>query len=313
MRRAPAGSGGGAPRIAAPSGPPSLAPGVYLAHKPVGAASRSVVEALRGGTRHAMIHGGALDPFAHGLLPVLVGEATRAFEALHGVPKTYVAEVAWGAETDTGDPGGEVVATGDAAALTPAALAAALAAQRGWREQVPPATSNKRVDGERAYVRAHRGEAVELPPSRVYLHAAEWAAHALPARSTLRLVVAGGYYVRSLVRDLGRELGARAHLVALGRVAIGPWSDPGPGARPARLQGEGLLPWMPLRRLAPAERAALEPGARLLAGELRPAAWPLPPGFPTPPVRLGAEGRLVGLAVAEPDGLRVTVTFGRGL
>lgn len=313
MRRDRPGSAPEPPRIAAPREAGSVAPGIYVAHKPVGATSRSIVEAMRGGSRHAMIHGGALDPFAEGCLPVLVGDATRVFDALHGVPKVYLAEVAWGVETDTGDPGGVVLAEGEPSRLDERSLAAALAGHLGWRDQVPPPTSNKRVDGERAWVRAHRGEVVELPPSRVYLHQAAWTAHALPARSTLRLVVGGGYYVRSLVRDLGRELGARAHLTALRRLAVGPWSDPGPDAAPARLQGEGLLPWMPLRRLTPAERAAVAPGVAFPLGEPRPATWPLPDGFPAPPVRLGFEGRLVGLAAAAGTELGVTVGLGRGL
>ena len=181
------------------------------------------------GKKLSICHGGTLDPFAEGLLLLLVGPATRLMDFLHPIPKTYEAEVVWGAETDNGDLHGRILREGSPAALTPAALDAALAGFLGFREQVPPAHSNKRVDGERAYVKAHRGEAVELPPSTVYLHAAEWLSHALPRRSRLRLTCKGGYYVRALARDLGRTLGCGAHLGKLRRTAIGPWLDPGPG------------------------------------------------------------------------------------
>ncbi len=291
--------------------PAPLAPGVHLVHKPVGPSSHAVVEGLRSG-KARMCHGGALDPFAEGLLLVLVGEATRLFPYLHGVPKRYVAEVAWGAETDNGDPAGEVVAHGDTADLTPAALDAALAPFRGWHEQVPPVTSNKRVEGERAWVRAARGEAVALPPSRVLLSAGRWLRHDLPRRSALEIDVAGGFYVRALARELGRATGARAHLTALHRTAIGPWGDPGPGAT-RRIQGEAVLPWCPVRRLTVAERAELAVGATFPRGDLRAPSFVLPPEYPTPPVVLAAEGRMVGLAEARDGALGVTLVIARGL
>lgn len=286
------------------------APGITLLHKPVGPSSKAVLDAVRG--RVTLSHGGALDPFAEGLLLALAGDATRLFPYLHAIPKVYEAEVVWGRETDTGDPLGNTVAEGPAQALTPAAAAAALGSFVGWHEQVPPATSNKRVDGERAWVRAHRGETVVLPPSRVYLHAAAWLEHALPVRSRLRLTVAGGFYVRSFVRDLGRTLGVPAHLAALRRTAIGPWACPEPDAPLQRIQGEGLLPWCPVRRLSAEERRSALAGSPLPCGTLRPAAWPLPPGFPAPPVRLVHEGRLVGLAAAG-DPLVPLLGFARGL
>ena len=170
-------------------------PGIYLVHKPVGQTSFSLVRSLMEEVRAAGIrrdrlpicHGGALDPFAEGLLLLLAGEATRLMDLLHAVPKTYVAGIAWGAETDNGDPLGRVVARAEAGGLTPERLEQALAAFIGWQDQVPPRTSNKRVAGERAYRKAHRGESFELPPSRVYLHEARWLNHRLPASSTLEL------------------------------------------------------------------------------------------------------------------------------
>jgi len=286
---------------------PSVEPGIHLLHKPAGPTSFSLVqpflEAARGRKpRIAVCHGGALDPFAQGLLPILVGRATRAFELLHAVPKEYEAEVAWGAETDNGDPLGRVIERGDASGLDPARLDVALAPFTGWTEQVPPATSNKRVGGERAYALAHRGELVQLPPVRVYLHEARWIWHDLPRASGLRLVVRGGFYVRSLVRDLGRALGSRAHLSRLARTAIGPWRDPGPqGGRLVR--GADILPWSRARAIDEREARALRSGPIGL-GVLRPPEWALPSHFPDPraPVRALLDGALVAL-LRERDGM----------
>ena len=124
--------------------------GIHLVHKPAGATSFSLVRATMEEVRAAGVrrselrvcHGGALDPFADGLLLLLLGTATRLFELLHPIPKEYLAEVAWGTETDNGDPLGRTVATGDPSRLEPGALDTALARLVGWHDQVPPATSN---------------------------------------------------------------------------------------------------------------------------------------------------------------------------
>src|SRR5438552_4126445 len=171
-----------------------MSPGIHLVHKPVSVKSfslvQSAIEVVRSagcGGRPRVCHGGTLDPFAHGLLLLLVGPATRLFDHLHAVPKMYEATVRWGVETDNGDLYGRAVFEGDAGALSPRQLDDALGTFVGWRDQVPPASSNKRVAGERAYVKAHRGETVDLPPSRVYLHEARWLGHDLPRESRLRI------------------------------------------------------------------------------------------------------------------------------
>jgi len=278
-------------------------PGIHLVHKKPGETSFSLVRAFTESTGLRACHGGALDPFAEGLLLVLAGPATRLFELLHPVPKTYEAEITWGVETDNGDPLGKPVAHGDASSLDPAQLDSALIHHLGWREQVPPATSNKRVEGERAYVRAHRGEEVVLPPSRVYLHEALFLSHDLPGSSRLRLVVRGGYYVRALVRDLGRELGCRAHLTALRRLSIGPWNDP--AGEPEIVSGPAVLPWAPRRNLNEEEERRMRGGAAIARGALEDPEWPLPPGFPdpSPPVRAISGGRLQALLRESPEGL----------
>lgn len=264
------------------------------------------------GKRLPLCHGGALDPFAEGLILILYGGATRLMELHHAIPKTYVATVHWGAETDNGDPLGKVVATGDASTLTTETLNRALTPLLGWTQQVPPATSNKRVDGERAYLKAHRGEDVLLPPSRVYLHAAKWLSHALPAHSVLELTCRGGYYVRALARDLGRAVGCYAHLSSLHRTAVGPWRDSQPGAH---LTGTELLPWCETRTLADAEVGVLRKDGSVDSGIISAPQWRLPPGWPDPdaPVRAFHLGRLVGLLRRQGPQLTLVESFRGGL
>ena len=278
-------------------------PGLLLLHKPIGPTSATLTREVAaraeaaGARKLPVCHAGTLDPFASGLLVLALGQATRAVDLLHDVPKEYVAEVAWGAETDNGDPLGTVVATGDVGDLVSAGLDAALAEHVGWHDQVPPSTSAQRVDGEYAYRRAHRGEVFTLPARRVFLHEARWVSHDT-ARATSRLFVrcGRGYYVRSLARDLGRALGCRAHLRALRRTAIGPWTDPGEG-HDAAVTGEQLFPWLAARLLDDDEARRVAQGQPLEAGVVTPPAWSVPTGFPEPggPVRALFRGRLVAL------------------
>jgi tRNA pseudouridine55 synthase len=300
---------------------PPLEPGIHLVHKPLDETSFTSVraamaelEATRPGKRVPVCHGGTLDPFAEGLLLLLVGQATRLMDLLHAVPKRYVAEVAWGTETDNGDLLGRVVREGDPSAVTPGALEAALAGFQGWHEQVPPATSAKKVGGEPASRKAHRGEEVVLPPSRVYLHAARWRSHDLPRSSRLELVCRGGFYVRALARELGRALGCGAHLTRLHRTAIGPWEDPGPGARVA-LRGRQVLPWCAVRELSDAEVGELRRERPIALGRWLPPDWRLPPGFPDPraPVRGFHRERLVALLREQEGALRMEQELRGGL
>ena len=295
----------------------SRGPGLLLLHKPVGPTSAAVTREVAASLSRKLplCHGGTLDPFASGLLVVALGQATRIVDLLHEVPKEYEAEVAWGAETDNGDPLGRVVAEGDAQSLSAPRLDAALAAHVGWKAQVPPLTSAQRVDGEYAYRKAHRGETFELKPRRVLLHEARWLEHDLARRrSRLFLRCGRGYYVRSLARDLGRELGCRAHLSALHRTAVGPYADPGPGHETA-VVGAELLPWLAARRLDDDESRRVAQGQPVVLGAITPPAWSVPPGFPEPasPVRGLANGRLVALLQVEGDRLAPFANLRGGL
>lgn len=296
----------------------SIEAGITLLHKPVGATSfqlvRAAMDALaREGRKLPLCHGGTLDPFAEGLLLLLAGPATKLMDWLHEAPKTYRAEIAWGAETDNGDAGGAVVMRGDAAGLTPERIEAATRPLLGWTDQVPPATSAKKLGGEPAYKKAHRGETVELPPSRVYLHSARWLSHALPDRSTVELVCRGGYYVRAFARDLGRALGCGAHVKALARVEIGPWKDPGPDRR-EHFHGRALMPWLPSVNVTRRQWDAVGDGQPLPEQNVEPARWKFPNRFPPPTelVRAFHQDKLVALLEPRDGALRTRVLLGRG-
>ena len=277
-------------------------PGIHLVHKPVGPTSFSVLRDFAAGAppRMKTCHGGVLDPFASGLLLILAGQATKLFDYLHDIPKVYEATIRWGVETDSGDPLGKIVSSSDAPSPPMEQLDAALRPMMGWHEQIPPATSNKRIGGERAYVKAHRGEGVQLQPTRVYLHSAEWI-----DANRLRVVVRGGFYVRALVRDLGRAVGCGAHLAALHRASIGTWNDPGPG-KVEEIRGRELLPWLASRELTDQDVGELRAGRPIAAESIEPPTWRPPEGFPDPQphVRGFHRDRLAFVLAREDERLR---------
>jgi tRNA pseudouridine55 synthase len=204
-------------------GAPSLpADFVLPVDKPEGPTSHDVVGAVRRTLdRRRVGHTGTLDPFASGLLLVCVGRATRLAEYLSGLDKTYEAVARLGETTDTLDLQGEVVEVRDDwRELDHDHVAAALARFAGPIEQVPPAFSAKKIRGEPAHRRARRGESVFLAPVVVTVYEMELTRLDLP-HVAFRVRCSSGTYVRALARDLGRELGVGAHLVALRRTAIG--------------------------------------------------------------------------------------------
>jgi tRNA pseudouridine55 synthase len=195
--------------------------GLLLVDKPAGVTSHDVVFAARRAFGESRIgHAGTLDPFATGLLVLLLGRATRLLPHLDGVPKEYEAAIAFGRETDTDDLEGATVR--EAPAPGEAAVAAAIPALTGDLAQTPPAYSAKRVAGRRAYEAARAGEALELAPANVHVY--EWRDLRRDG-DTLHAIIScgGGTYIRALARDLGRLTGSAAHLVALRRVRSGPF------------------------------------------------------------------------------------------
>jgi tRNA pseudouridine55 synthase len=198
--------------------------GVLLIDKPSGPTSHDVVRRLRKATRESRIgHTGTLDPRATGLLPIVIGRATRLASRLSAHQKCYDADIRLGFATDTDDAEGEALGPEVPAPTDAAAIGAALRSFVGDLDQVPPRHSAKRIGGERAYKLARREEAVTLAPSRVTLFALDpidpstWA----PGRVRVRLTVSSGFYVRALARDLGAALGCGGHLQELRRTSVG--------------------------------------------------------------------------------------------
>ena len=195
--------------------------GLLLVDKPAGVTSHDVVLAARRAFGESRIgHAGTLDPFATGLLVLLLGRATRLLPHLDGVPKEYEATIALGRETETDDLEGSTVR--EAALPSDLAIAEAIPQLTGTLEQVPPAYSAKRVAGRRAYAAARAGDALVLAPARVTVFG--WR-EVVRSGAELRAVIScgGGTYIRALARDLGRLTGSAAHLSALRRVRSGPF------------------------------------------------------------------------------------------
>ncbi|HET9851131.1 MAG TPA: tRNA pseudouridine(55) synthase TruB [Candidatus Limnocylindrales bacterium] len=201
--------------------------GVLVVAKPAGPTSHDVVALVRrlAGTRR-IGHGGTLDPFASGVLPLFLGGATRVVEYHLGDDKTYRATICFGATSTTDDLDGELTPV-DGAAPDRAGVEAALAGMLGVQLQKPPAYSAIQVGGRRAYAMARAGETVDLPARRVELQAldlVEWDGTD-PERPIAIVDVrcSAGTYVRAIARDLGERVGSGAYLGALVRSASGPF------------------------------------------------------------------------------------------
>jgi tRNA pseudouridine55 synthase len=210
--------------------------GVLVVDKPRGPTSHDIVFRVRRALRmRAVGHAGTLDPMATGVLVVALGEATKLVPWLTAHDKAYEAEVTLGVETDTLDALGrevrrepvplEVLAaleTPPASAAIHPVLARALAVELARTSQVPPVFSAIRTDGERSFDLARRGEAPELAPRPVVVHAlALRGCSSDPPRLVIEVACGKGYYVRSLARDLAGALGTAGHLTALRRTRSG--------------------------------------------------------------------------------------------
>lgn len=198
--------------------------GVLVVDKPAGMGSTDVVRVVRRAAGQRRVgHTGTLDPNATGVLVVCLGRATRLVRFLQAGRKTYRAEIVLGIETTTQDTSGETVRERSAAAVTERQLCDAMTAFVGEIDQVPPMVSAVKVDGERLYERARRGETVEREPRRVTVHdlVLESFEPGARARAGLLVTCSSGTYVRTIAHDLGRELGPGAALAELRRVANG--------------------------------------------------------------------------------------------
>ena len=190
--------------------------------KPAGPTSHDVVDTVRRALGEQRVgHLGTLDPFAKGLLVLVVGRATRLAPFAAEWPKTYEGVIRLGITTDTDDLTGAVVATAPWTGITLAQLAEVIGSFRGGYAQRPPAYSAVKIEGERAYRRARRGETVAPEPRPVEIRELELVEAAVPDLQ-FRATVSAGTYLRSLARDIGAKLGCGAHLTALRRTAVGP-------------------------------------------------------------------------------------------
>ena len=169
-------------------------------------------------------HAGTLDPLATGILPIALGEATKTVPFLMDADKTYRFTIAWGVETASFDREGAVTATSDVRPPLDA-VRAALPAFIGEIEQIPPAYSAVKVDGERAYDLARAGIAMELKSRKVTIHDARCVEQPDADHTTLEIDCGKGTYVRALVRDLATALGAHAHVSDLRRLRVGAFTQ----------------------------------------------------------------------------------------
>jgi tRNA pseudouridine55 synthase len=280
--------------------------GLFLVDKPAGPSSFGVLRSLRPALGSKLGHAGTLDPFATGLLLVLAGRSTRLATFLSGLGKRYRATVQLGATSTTLDPEGTLAETGRTTSRD--ALADAARALVGEIQQAVPAASAVKVDGERAYRRMRRGEAVSPPPRMVRIERLELEAFDdAQQRAVISIECSKGTYVRQVAADLGQATGAGGYCLELRRLGVGPFDVAAAGS-PDQVSREPEGPWhlspsqalahMPARELTERERAAVCNGRAITAAGERGQ------------VALVSLGELV--AVAEPvDGrLRPLAVFG---
>jgi tRNA pseudouridine55 synthase len=210
----------------------SLGPGldgILVVDKPIGPTSHDIVGLVRRLAATKRVgHGGTLDPFASGVLPLFLGRATRVVEFHLADRKRYRATVCFGASSSTDDLEGDLTPSAGPAP-TRAALESVLPTMLGTIQQRPPAYSAIKLGGRRAYALARAGETVELPPREVTIHElvlVDWDATD-PDRpiAILDVTCSAGTYVRAMARDLGRQLGDAAYLGALRRTGAGPFGE----------------------------------------------------------------------------------------
>lgn len=261
--------------------------GFLLIDKPAGITSHDAVDLVRRALATRKVgHAGTLDPLATGLLLMGVGRATRLLRFLGELTKVYQGTGLLGVETTTLDAEGDVVRRSPVD-VTEAGLREAMDAFLGDVEQVPPAYSAVKVGGRKLYEAARKGSPTRAAPRRVHVDAFDLVRLNSP-RFDFRVRCSGGTYVRSLVADVGLRVGCGAHLIALRRTAIGPFTVDA-AAPPPEAAGE----------LQPIERAVAHLAAiGVTEDEARAATHGSilgPAGIEGPYRVLGPEGRLIGI------------------
>lgn len=201
--------------------------GILLIDKPVGLSSFGVVARVRGvlsrqaGKKVKVGHTGTLDPFASGLMVIVVGDYCKRAGEFSKLDKSYQATIRLGAISSTGDPEGQITPLDDHQPSEPA-VETVLAGFRGSIVQTPPAFSAIKINGQRAYKLAREGKTVAIPPRQVAVYALEIISYEYP---TLEITcdVSSGTYIRSLAQDIGAKLGTGAYTSALRRTKVGTW------------------------------------------------------------------------------------------
>jgi tRNA pseudouridine55 synthase len=196
--------------------------GIIVIDKPAGLSSFGVVKAVRRLLKVKKIgHLGTLDPFATGVLPLCLNEATKLVPFLIEEPKTYRATLYLGVETDTQDLTGKVAAENPVMSR-PEEIIRVMETFRGEQFQVPPLHSALRFRGQRLYHLARQGLTLEIAPRRISVHRLEIENIAIPT-VTFTVTCSRGTYIRTLAADIGHRLGCGAHLKALRRLQVGPF------------------------------------------------------------------------------------------
>ena len=264
--------------------PPS---GFICSDKPAGVTSHDVVARHRRELGTKAGHAGTLDPFATGLLIVLLGSATRLQRYVLGLPKTYIATARLGWRSSTGDPDGDLVETGR--------VPGRLELPTGRIMQTLPMTSAVKVGGERLYAKAHRGEVAETPTREVEVHRADLI-ETTGDRATFEIECSSGTYVRTLIETLGD-----AYCEELRRTAIGSLELPAPGAAEVIRPPADLVAHLPAIEVGPGDERRIRNGIRI----------GLPAGIDagTDPIRIMSGGDLVAVARARDGVLRTEVVL----
>ena len=283
--------------------------GIVLLDKPEGLSSNAALQRVRRAFNARKAgHTGSLDPLASGLLPVCLGQATKASGLLLDADKTYDVTIALGERTATGDREGEVIGRAAAPAFDVAAVQRAAAGFLGEQEQVPPMYSALKHGGERLYRLARKGVEVERQPRRIVIHRLELLGIE-GAQLRFEVRCSKGTYVRTLAEDIARALGTVGHVARLRRLALGPFATPTmhpleeveAAAGQAELLDAMLLPAdaalaaLPEVRLGVAEQACILQGQPVFAAG---------PGGAK--VRMyGADGRFLGVGQMTAEGRRL--------
>ena len=286
--------------------------GILLVDKPEGLSSAGAIRALKGRLGGAKVgHLGTLDPFASGLLPLCVGEATKVARYLLLERKAYAGTMRLGIETDTLDRTGHTTVTAEVPPLSSERLAEVVARFIGRQEQIPPMFSALKRDGVPLYRLARQGIEVQREPREIEIRRFELTARG-PDRIDFVLECSKGTYVRVLAADVGRALGTVAHLEQLRRTAVGAFSV-AQAHTPASLATMPALPLVPVREALTDLRAFTFEGAelaRLRRGQQGALRY-LPQGIAgEAAVVVDPAGEVGALIEVGPDGWRLARLLG---